>query len=109
MPDIAAIGAVVDDVLGDDRRVHAARPSRAGSWSADWMTLLTSVVGTAVRDGRMWHYLDDGLYGSYSNMMTEDVHPPILALHEVTRRTRDRPRAGDPGRADMRQRRRHRP
>jgi ornithine decarboxylase len=48
------------------------------------MTLLASVVGTGVRDGRLWHYLDDGLYGSYSNVMTEDVHPPILALRELT-------------------------
>jgi len=48
------------------------------------MTLLTSVVGTAERDGQMWHYLDDGLYGSYSNVMTEDVHPPILGLRELT-------------------------
>ena len=48
------------------------------------MTLLTSVVGTAVRDGQVWHYLDDGLYGSYSNVMTEDVHPPILALRELS-------------------------
>ena len=48
------------------------------------MTLLTSVVGSAVRDGQVWHYLDDGLYGSYSNVMTEDVHPPILALRELT-------------------------
>jgi ornithine decarboxylase len=52
--------------------------------AADCMTLLTSVVGTAERDGREWHYLDDGLYGSYSNVMTEDVHPPILALRELT-------------------------
>jgi len=47
---------------------------------ADCMTLLTSVVGSATRAGRTWHYLDDGLYGSYSNVMPEDVHPPILAL-----------------------------
>ena len=47
------------------------------------MTLLTSVVGTAERDGQVWHYLDDGVYGSYSNVMTEDVHPPILALAEL--------------------------
>ena len=64
------------------------------------MTLLTSVVGTAVRDGQVWHYLDDGVYGSYSNVMTEDVHPPILALRELTRRRRRRLRAGrrSPGR-----------
>ena len=51
--------------------------------AAGCMTLLTSVVGSAVRDGRLWHYLDDGLYGSYSNVSTEDVHPPILALREL--------------------------
>ncbi len=36
-----------------------------------------------LRDGRIWHYLDDGVYGSYSNVLTEDVHPPILALREM--------------------------
>ncbi|PRC61382.1 diaminopimelate decarboxylase, partial [Mycobacterium sp. ITM-2017-0098] len=30
-----------------------------------------------------WHYLDDGVYGSYSNVMTEDVHSPIMALSEL--------------------------
>ncbi|HYZ67947.1 MAG TPA: hypothetical protein VE666_09125 [Mycobacterium sp.] len=29
-------------------------------------------------------YLDDGVYGSYSSVITEDVHPPILALRELT-------------------------
>jgi ornithine decarboxylase len=38
----------------------------------------------AERNGQEWHYLDDGLYGSYSNVMTENVHPPILALRELT-------------------------
>ena len=47
------------------------------------MTLLTSVVGSALRNGQVWHYLDDGLYASYSNVMTENVHPPILALREL--------------------------
>jgi ornithine decarboxylase len=31
----------------------------------------------------VWHYLDDGLYGAYSNILTEDVHPPIVALDEL--------------------------
>ena len=83
MPTIDDIGAIVDEVLGDrrDEFTLVAEPGRF--LAADSMTLLTSVVGSAVRDGRMWHYLDDGLYGSYSNVMTEDVHPPILALREV--------------------------
>ena len=83
MPTIDTIAAVVDEVLGDrrDEFTLVAEPGRF--LAADSMTLLTSVIGSAVRDGRQWHYLDDGIYGSYSNVMTEDVHPPILALREI--------------------------
>ena len=82
MPSIGAIGDVVDEVLGRRREyTMLAEPGRFVV--ADCMTLLTSVVGSATRAGRTWHYLDDGLYGSYSNVMTEDVHPPILALSEL--------------------------
>lgn len=80
---IADIGAVVDDVLGESRSEFTLLAEPGRFLVADCMTLLTSVVGTAVRDGTVWHYLDDGLYGSYSNVMTEDVHPPILALDEL--------------------------
>jgi ornithine decarboxylase len=83
MPTIDAVGAVVDQVLGDRRDEFTLLAEPGRFLAADSMTLLTSVVGSAVRDGRQWHYLDDGLYGSYSNVMTEDVHPPILAMHEV--------------------------
>ena len=83
MPAIDAIGRIVDEVLGDQRDEFTLLAEPGRFLAADSMTLLTSVVGSAVRDGRMWHYLDDGLYGSYSNVMTEDVHPPIMALREV--------------------------
>jgi ornithine decarboxylase len=84
MPTIDAIADVIDGALGPARDdfTFLAEPGRY--LAADCMTLLTSVVGTAERDGQVWHYLDDGVYGSYSNVMTEDVHPPILALRELT-------------------------
>jgi ornithine decarboxylase len=83
MPTIENVAAVVEEVLGDrrDEFTLVAEPGRF--LAADSMTLLTSVIGSAVRDGRQWHYLDDGVYGSYSNVMTEDVHPPILAMREI--------------------------
>jgi ornithine decarboxylase len=83
-PPIEDIGAIVDEVLGDRRDAFTLLCEPGRFLVADCMTLLTSVVGTAERDGQVWHYLDDGLYGSYSNVMTEDVHPPILALDELT-------------------------
>ena len=42
---------------------------------AEAMTLVTSVVGVAERADGRWYYLDDGVYGAYSNVVAEDVHP----------------------------------
>ncbi|HEX2402095.1 MAG TPA: type III PLP-dependent enzyme [Mycobacterium sp.] len=84
MPTLDDIAGVIDGALGPARDDFTLLAEPGRYLVADSMTLLTSVVGTAQRDGRMWHYLDDGIYGSYSNVMTEDVHPPILALRELT-------------------------
>jgi ornithine decarboxylase len=84
MPTIDTIADVVDDALATARADFTLLAEPGRYLVADCMTLLTSVVGTAQRGGRVWHYLDDGVYGSYSNVMTEDVHPPILALRELT-------------------------
>ena len=83
VPSMDTIAAVVDEVLGDRRDDFTLIAEPGRFLAADSMTLLTRVVGSAVRDGRQWHYLDDGIYGSYSNIMAEDVHPPILALREI--------------------------
>lgn len=82
-PPISEIGAIVDDVLGTRRAEFTLLCEPGRFLAADCMTLLTTVVGSAERAGRTWHYLDDGLYGSYSNVMTEDVHAPIIALAEL--------------------------
>jgi ornithine decarboxylase len=84
VPGIDAIADVIDDALGAARHDFTLLAEPGRYLAADCMTLLTSVVGTAERDGQVWHYLDDGVYGSYSNVMTEDVHPPILSLRELT-------------------------
>jgi ornithine decarboxylase len=83
MPTIEAIADVIDGTLGQARENFTLLAEPGRYLAADCMTLLTSVVGTAERDGQVWHYLDDGVYGSYSNVMTEDVHPPILAMREL--------------------------
>jgi ornithine decarboxylase len=41
---------------------------------------VSSVMGRALRDGRWWYYLDDGLYGSYSGQMFDHAAYPIEAL-----------------------------
>jgi len=41
---------------------------------------VASVMGRALRDGRWWYYLDDGLYGSYSGQMYDHASYPVEAL-----------------------------
>jgi ornithine decarboxylase len=41
---------------------------------------VSSVMGRALRDGRWWYYLDDGLYGSYSGQMYDHAEYPVEAL-----------------------------
>jgi ornithine decarboxylase len=56
---------------------------------AESAMLVTSVVGIAERADGRWYYLDDGLYGSYSNVLTEDVHPLVFAERELDGRDTD--------------------
>jgi ornithine decarboxylase len=41
---------------------------------------VASVMGRALRDGRWWYYLDDGLYGSYSGQMYDHAVYPVHTL-----------------------------
>ncbi|MDP9014682.1 MAG: type III PLP-dependent enzyme [Pseudomonadota bacterium] len=41
---------------------------------------VSSVMGRALRDGRWWYYLDDGVYGSYSGQLYDHARYPIEAL-----------------------------
>lgn len=81
---IEDIAAVLRPVLEPHaRRLDIiAEPGRV--LVADAMTLVTSVVGIAERGDGRWYYLDDGLYGSYSNVLTEDVHPLVFAERDLT-------------------------
>jgi ornithine decarboxylase len=45
---------------------------------------VASVMGRALRDGRWWYYLDDGLYGNYSGQMYDHSVFPIEALQPGT-------------------------
>lgn len=50
---------------------------------AQAMTSVASVMGQAERDGQIWYYLDDGIYGSFSGLMFDDAKYPLTTLkHE---------------------------
>ncbi len=82
-PSLAELGRGIRAALSaaPDRYRIIIEPGRFVSAPA--MTLVTRVVGTADRiDGR-WAYLDEGLYGAYSNIPAEDVHALVFAGSEL--------------------------
>ncbi len=48
--------------------------------AAPAMTCVTSVVGRARRGERMWYYLDDGVYNSFSGQIYDHTRYPLIAL-----------------------------
>jgi ornithine decarboxylase len=45
---------------------------------------VAAVVGVAERGGVPWYYLDDGVYGSFSNVLSDHVHPTVHAYRAMT-------------------------
>lgn len=49
---------------------------------AEAVTSVASVMGQAEREGQMWYYLDDGIYGSFSGLMFDDAPYPMAVLKQ---------------------------
>lgn len=47
------------------------------------MQLVSSVMGKALRQERIWYYLDDGLYGSYSGKVFDHADYPIYVVNDL--------------------------
>jgi ornithine decarboxylase len=72
----APIVAVLRELPAQTRVI--AEPGRY--ISAPAAISVTSVMGRALRGGRWWYYLDDGLYGSYSGQIYDHAVYPVEAL-----------------------------
>lgn len=46
--------------------------------SASTTTLVCSVIGKANRDGKIWYYLDDGLYSTFSGIVFDHCQYPVV-------------------------------
>ncbi|MCD6249849.1 MAG: type III PLP-dependent enzyme [candidate division Zixibacteria bacterium] len=46
--------------------------------AASPVTLVCSVIGKAVRDGKVWYYLDDGLYSTFSGIVYDQCQYPVI-------------------------------
>ncbi len=46
--------------------------------SASPVTLVCTVIGKALRDGKLWYYLDDGLYSTFSGIVYDHCQYPVV-------------------------------
>ncbi len=46
--------------------------------SASPVTLVCSIIGKSFRDGKMWYYLDDGLYSTFSGIVYDHCQYPVV-------------------------------
>ena len=53
---------------------------------ASAVTSVASVMGQAVREGKPWYYLDDGIYGSFSGLLFDEASYPIESLKQSNER-----------------------
>lgn len=59
-------------VISEPGRFIAASP----------VTLICSIVGKSYRDGKIWYYLDDGLYSTFSGIVYDRCQYPVIANRE---------------------------
>jgi len=57
--------------------------------AAPAVVAVAGVVGVNRRGGVPWYYLDDGLYGSFSNVLADHVRPTVHAYESVVGIERD--------------------
>lgn len=46
------------------------------------VTLICSIVGKSLRDGKIWYYLDDGLYSTFSGIVFDHCQYPVVSVKE---------------------------
>ncbi|HSV30887.1 MAG TPA: type III PLP-dependent enzyme [Atribacteraceae bacterium] len=73
------VGPVLQEMRAEGLRI-IAEPGRVLVGSA--CLLVTKVIGKAVRSGRIWYYLDDGIYGTFSAILFDKARFHFVSLRE---------------------------
>lgn len=50
--------------------------------AATSVTLISSIIGKSYRDGKIWYYLDDGLYSTFSGIVYDHCQYPVVTDKE---------------------------
>lgn len=79
----APIGRALDRHIRPGIRV-ISEPGRC--IAATPISLVCSVIGRSIRSGKMWYYLDDGLYSTFSGILYDQCQYPVITACEGTPR-----------------------
>ncbi|MCK4607654.1 MAG: type III PLP-dependent enzyme [candidate division Zixibacteria bacterium] len=83
VPAIDNFCAPIAQALDRDIRPGIRVVSEPGRFiAATSVTLICSVVGKALRDGKIWYYLDDGLYSTFSGIVYDHCQYPVVTAKE---------------------------
>jgi ornithine decarboxylase len=85
VPHLDAFAGAIADEIRPLVRAGIRVISEPGRFvAAPAMLAAAAVVGVSRRGGVPWYYLDDGVYGSFSNVLSDHVHPTVHAYRAVT-------------------------
>ncbi|MDH3889527.1 MAG: type III PLP-dependent enzyme [candidate division Zixibacteria bacterium] len=83
VPSLETFCAPIADALNEHIRPGIRIISEPGrAMVASSVTLVTTVLGKSLRDGKMWYYLDDGLYSTFSGIVYDQCQYPVVTLKE---------------------------
>ena len=79
MPTIAEFCRPIAQALDKHIRPGIRIVSEPGRYiAATPVTLACTVIGKAERDGKIWYYLDDGLYSTFSGILYDHCQYPVV-------------------------------
>ena len=79
IPEIGEFCRPINEALDEHIRPGIKIASEPGRYiAATPTTLICSVIGKAVRDGKVWYYLDDGLYSTFSGIVFDHCQFPVV-------------------------------
>ncbi len=83
VPSIEDFCQPITEALNQQIRPDIKVISEPGRYiAASAATLVCSIIGKSFRDGKIWYYLDDGLYSTFSGQLYDQCKYPVISQRQ---------------------------
>lgn len=83
VPSIEDFCQPITEALNQQIRPDIKVISEPGRYiAASAATLVCSIIGKSFRDGKIWYYLDDGLYSTFSGQLYDQCKYPVITQRQ---------------------------